>query len=255
MRLLKFSLALRREPDEARLESSVWMPAFMAAAAASECGGVCDVPGLREGSGAFAEAMRGCEGEAEGEGEGGSEFRSGIGMRCLPGFEHKARAGMTRRLGGIAYCGRSGGGVVERRGVRRRLGRRGAADVETLHQERDVRLPLARIHHPCIPSPILSERESGMAHCNGAHEARRRRPRACHWAMAPMAHLWEAGLEKDSERSSSSRSSTASLGRRRAMASACTESILRAHTPRPRHARGPSAMVKHNAKPPLDTPR
>lgn len=56
------------------------MPAFMAAAAASECGGVCEAVGdaetVREASFELVEAMRGC-GVADGDGDGGSELRSG----------------------------------------------------------------------------------------------------------------------------------------------------------------------------------
>lgn len=72
------STSRRILPLEGR-RSSFWMPAFMAAAAARECGGVWEAGGdwerLRAGS--LEDAMRARLGEADGDGDGGSEFRSG----------------------------------------------------------------------------------------------------------------------------------------------------------------------------------
>lgn len=69
------STSLRMLPEEGRRVSSFWMPAFMAAVAASEleCG---DVAMLREADGDW---LREVSWEAEGDcrGEGGSVFRSG----------------------------------------------------------------------------------------------------------------------------------------------------------------------------------
>lgn len=76
------STSLRTLPEDWRRMSSLWMPAFMVAAAASECGGVwevggdCDMGMGRVGVGSFAEE-RAWRGVDEGEGEGGSELRSG----------------------------------------------------------------------------------------------------------------------------------------------------------------------------------
>lgn len=88
-RRLARSTSLRIEPEPllARRDSSCCMPAFIAAAAASECGGVWEPGGgeacVRVGSG-LAGAMRDCSGEAEaeGDGEGGKEFRSGGMVGC-----------------------------------------------------------------------------------------------------------------------------------------------------------------------------
>lgn len=55
------------EPTEGRRDSSFCIPAFMAAAAASECGGVCEAGGDAE-----IGMVAGAEGGLE-----GSEFRSG----------------------------------------------------------------------------------------------------------------------------------------------------------------------------------
>jgi hypothetical protein len=59
----------------------------MAAAAASECGGVCEVGDgdmLRAGSAELELMMRaGWDDEAEGEGEGGSELISGIALYAI----------------------------------------------------------------------------------------------------------------------------------------------------------------------------
>lgn len=73
------STSLRMLPEDWRLRSSFWMPAFMVAAAARECGGVCEgecdmVVRLWWSVG----ETRDWRGMPTGEGdEGGSEFRSG----------------------------------------------------------------------------------------------------------------------------------------------------------------------------------
>jgi hypothetical protein len=79
------STSRRMLPEDWRRRSSFWMPAFMVAAAARECGGVCegdcDMVRLSWSAGA-ARAWRGL---AAGDGdEGGSEFRSGgmASTRC-----------------------------------------------------------------------------------------------------------------------------------------------------------------------------
>jgi hypothetical protein len=79
LRARSTSRRMEPEPDEVRRDSSLWMPAFMAAAAASEVGGVCEVDGewVRELSCVLLDAILEWTGEAEDEGEGGSELRSG----------------------------------------------------------------------------------------------------------------------------------------------------------------------------------
>lgn len=73
------SASLLTEPvPEGLLASSFCMPALRAAAAARECGGVWatggdGLDGLKDN----VDAMRLCMGVLEGEGEGGSELRSG----------------------------------------------------------------------------------------------------------------------------------------------------------------------------------
>jgi hypothetical protein len=69
-------------PDEERRVSSFWMPAFMAAVAASECGEGDAMVRVAEG-----DWLREVSLEAEGEasGDGGSELMSGIlagGVSC-----------------------------------------------------------------------------------------------------------------------------------------------------------------------------
>lgn len=78
------STSLRIEPMDGRRDSSFWIPAFSAAAAASECGGECDTGGegewLRKASVVEVEvgwAMRVCSGEPDDDLDGGSELRSG----------------------------------------------------------------------------------------------------------------------------------------------------------------------------------
>lgn len=93
------STSLRMLAEDARRESSFCMPAFIAAAAASECGGVCEAGGdweiFREGS--FAVGMREWRrGEAEGDGDGGSEFKSG-GMAAVAGTIDKGNGPMPGR--------------------------------------------------------------------------------------------------------------------------------------------------------------
>lgn len=68
------STSRRMLPEEGRRESSFWMPAFMAAVAASEWGEVADM--VREADG---DCVREAPLEVEGEawGDGGSVFRSG----------------------------------------------------------------------------------------------------------------------------------------------------------------------------------
>jgi len=71
-------------PDRLR-DSSFWMPALRAAAAARECGGVWvrggeGLEGLRSCS-VMADVMRVGIGVLDGDGEGGSELMSG-GMVC-----------------------------------------------------------------------------------------------------------------------------------------------------------------------------
>jgi hypothetical protein len=63
-------------PDEGRRWSSLWMPAFMAAVAASECG---EAAILRDAEGDW---LREVPLEADGDcsGEGGSVFKSGGAM-------------------------------------------------------------------------------------------------------------------------------------------------------------------------------
>ncbi len=61
--------------EEVLRRSSLCIPAFMVAVAASECGGVCEAGGDCDMVGKVSDcAWRGVE---EGEGEGGREFRSG----------------------------------------------------------------------------------------------------------------------------------------------------------------------------------
>ena len=72
------STSLRMLPEDWRRRSSLCIPAFMVAAAASECGGVCEAGG--ECCAMVFGEMRGFawRGVDEGEGhEGGSELRSG----------------------------------------------------------------------------------------------------------------------------------------------------------------------------------
>lgn len=68
-------------PPEERRDSSFWMPALRAAAAASECGGVCEAAGdcerTRDGSEGVVDAILEGRGDVVGEGEGGSELMSG----------------------------------------------------------------------------------------------------------------------------------------------------------------------------------
>jgi hypothetical protein len=68
------STSRRMLPDEERRVSSFWMPAFMAAVAASECG---EAAMVREAEGDWLREVLlvGIEGEASGE--GGSELMSG----------------------------------------------------------------------------------------------------------------------------------------------------------------------------------
>lgn len=77
------STSLRIELDDGRRCSSLCIPAFKAAVAARECGGVWEAGGVREDS-VLVEAMRDWRGaEVDGEGDGGSEFRSGGMSRGL----------------------------------------------------------------------------------------------------------------------------------------------------------------------------
>jgi hypothetical protein len=91
-------------PDEGRRVSSFWIPAFMAAVAANECGDD-DVAMVREAEGDWLrEVSLGGEGEASGE--GGSELMSGgiafmcewllkqvgVGMRCPGGVRCRVRS-------------------------------------------------------------------------------------------------------------------------------------------------------------------
>jgi hypothetical protein len=115
------------EPLDVRRDSSFWMPAFMAAAAASECGGVCDTGGdcdtAREGSPDVDWVILLCIGEADGDGEGGNEFRSG-GIALAGGIlsyrymvcrsRNDAEAVMLGDADGprrVARCGGQGRGV------------------------------------------------------------------------------------------------------------------------------------------------
>lgn len=104
------STSRRIEPLDPRRDSSFWMPALRAAAAASECGGVWETVGdcdmVREGSVGVCDAILVCRGEAEGEGEGGSELRSGgIALRAEVGERYTmAVLGMTHR--GVNCWGR-----------------------------------------------------------------------------------------------------------------------------------------------------
>jgi hypothetical protein len=68
------STSRRMLPDEERRVSSFWMPAFMAAVAAGECG---EAAMVREAEGDWLREVLlvGIEGEASGE--GGSELMSG----------------------------------------------------------------------------------------------------------------------------------------------------------------------------------
>jgi hypothetical protein len=67
------------EPPDGRRDSSLWMPALSAAAAASECGGVCEVAGDsdRAREGVVEAILEWRSGDAEGDGDGGRELRSG----------------------------------------------------------------------------------------------------------------------------------------------------------------------------------
>lgn len=76
------STSLRMLPEDGRRWSSLWMPAFIAAVAASECGEaamVRDAEGdwLREVLMLWLAPGCGLEAEGEGRGEGGSVFKSG----------------------------------------------------------------------------------------------------------------------------------------------------------------------------------
>lgn len=75
------STSLRMLPDEDRRVSSFWIPAFMAAVAASECGEEDAMVRVAEG-----DWLREVPLEAEGDasGEGGSELMSGamVGRWC-----------------------------------------------------------------------------------------------------------------------------------------------------------------------------
>lgn len=80
------STSRRMLPDDCRRESSCWIPAFIVAAAARECGGVWEALGecarvdmvvdADVGAVGFI-AILAVRGVDEGDGDGGSEFRSG----------------------------------------------------------------------------------------------------------------------------------------------------------------------------------
>ena len=86
------STSLRMEPPEDLRDSSFWIPAFSAAAAARERGGELegDGDGLRRAS--TVEVVRGmriCCGEPDGDLEGGNEFKSGGMIGAAQGAEYK----------------------------------------------------------------------------------------------------------------------------------------------------------------------
>jgi hypothetical protein len=68
------STSRRMLPDEERRVSSVWIPAFMAAVAASECG---EAAMVREAEGDWLREVLWMGGEGEVRGEGGRELMSG----------------------------------------------------------------------------------------------------------------------------------------------------------------------------------
>jgi hypothetical protein len=134
------STSLRMEPEDVRRKSSLWIPAFMAAAAASECGGVCEVGDgdmLRAGSAELELMMRaGWDDEAEGEGEGGSELISGIALYAIlqQEFVFEQRndyRSVTVQFAGQRQRGQEGSGGVVRARARARMQVQPTSDAPT----------------------------------------------------------------------------------------------------------------------------
>jgi hypothetical protein len=101
------STSLRMEPADGR-RSSFWIPAFMAAAAASECGAVCETGGDCARVGEVAVGVVAVDGL-----EGGRLLRSG-GM--LMAMVHGHRCGDDDVLG-LFQCCRWWGGLLAGHGT------------------------------------------------------------------------------------------------------------------------------------------
>jgi hypothetical protein len=119
------STSRRMLPDEGRRVSSFWMPAFMAAVAANDCGK--DAAAIvREAAGDWLRDVS-LGGEGEASGDGGSELMSGgiavvwgwllkqvgVGMRCPGGVrcrvgsrEHAGQWSHSERARELAGCTR-----------------------------------------------------------------------------------------------------------------------------------------------------